>query len=730
MADDTRIAEACLLLNYSNQVSRDLSPTVGCISHENQSNKVGVEPHGRNHLSGENVQTKMITPPPEHDYAAECEEKPTASDQYTRENLPSSSTADTSLIVEPPLDEVEHYSSNGTDREPLNNLLAAVNCVLPRIKGRPNILQRSTAVHMPSSSHTRNLSPPDHNYCQQDIGFVDNEQYLSANNETGHTDRSSLKSSNGPNSSKIDPNIQRKSDNSTLLEIDRCSTKPLKFVAIHLGAGNCSNEAELSKLARAICEEVMFQSSSCRPNQEAKRKRKTIHGTGAQVITNNCGECQNNPRCYTTIKSAEAAVVQLIKKMEDIPSLNCGYGSNLTIKGQVECDASLMSDKTQMWAGVGAVSGCKNPILLAKSLYDHRTVPRPLGLIQPNLLVGSGAKQWMREHCPDLIVMDSKLISPKALSTYQTLKSRYDSEMRTSCYINRQPKSAHGLFIAKNTGPGRKESILSRLKAQSVSANLDHGLYCASSEHIKRESASSSTAANLEKRTNQNCDREKESSTQEPHLGMYDADSRTEISGYKLDTVGAIAVDCDDNFASAISSGGLLLKYKGRVGQAAVPGAGCWSEDSIAVTTTGVGEFLTLSLFARKFHDKMLTLRLLYDLGYVDEGPDLSDPISCGMNECFEELLNSPALSQVPMEERLAGILSVSTLNSKYRPERVSSRDLYLTYAHNTNAMCIGYMTCNDTVARSVVSKKVDQSDDNVIVRTIKFSLDSSKADV
>lgn len=71
-----------------------------------------------------------------------------------------------------------------------------------------------------------------------------------------------------------------------------------------------------------------------------------------------------------------------------------------------------------------------------------------------------------------------------------------------------------------------------------------------------------------------------------------------------LDTVGAVVVDSLGNCAAGCSSGGLILKLSGRIGQAACYGAGCWASmeqnKSIATCTTGNGEYLMKTLLARE----------------------------------------------------------------------------------------------------------------------------------
>ena len=58
------------------------------------------------------------------------------------------------------------------------------------------------------------------------------------------------------------------------------------------------------------------------------------------------------------------------------------------------------------------------------------------------------------------------------------------------------------------------------------------------------------------------------------------------------DTVGAVALDKDGNLAAATSTGGILDKLPGRVGDAPLIGAGTYADNrTCAVSCTGWGEF-------------------------------------------------------------------------------------------------------------------------------------------
>ena len=76
-------------------------------------------------------------------------------------------------------------------------------------------------------------------------------------------------------------------------------------------------------------------------------------------------------------------------------------------------------------------------------------------------------------------------------------------------------------------------------------------------------------------------------------------------------TVGAVAVDGSGHLAAATSTGGLVNKMVGRVGDSAMIGAGTWADGRVAVSTTGIGERFMRQVTARR-------LAMLMELGGCD----------------------------------------------------------------------------------------------------------------
>lgn len=78
-------------------------------------------------------------------------------------------------------------------------------------------------------------------------------------------------------------------------------------------------------------------------------------------------------------------------------------------------------------------------------------------------------------------------------------------------------------------------------------------------------------------------------------------------------TVGAVALDRWRGLAAASSTGGLVGKLKGRVGDTAVVGAGIYADDKLAVTCSGDGDVFLRNTVAEKiaglYHHKGYSLR-------------------------------------------------------------------------------------------------------------------------
>jgi len=76
---------------------------------------------------------------------------------------------------------------------------------------------------------------------------------------------------------------------------------------------------------------------------------------------------------------------------------------------------------------------------------------------------------------------------------------------------------------------------------------------------------------------------------------------------HELDTgtIGVVARDNKGRLAAATSTGGLLGKMAGRVGDSPLPGAGCWADARVAVSCTGQGEYFIKAATAADISARM-----------------------------------------------------------------------------------------------------------------------------
>ncbi|XP_025104207.1 threonine aspartase 1-like isoform X2 [Pomacea canaliculata] len=372
------------------------------------------------------------------------------------------------------------------------------------------------------------------------------------------------------------------------------------FVAVHAGAGYHSAEKECEY--KAACKKACLQAMSLLK------------------------------KGY----SAFAAAIKATVILEDAECTNAGRGSNLTLTGSIECDASVMDGSTCLFGAVGCVSGVLNPVQLAGKLIDmQKDNSLSHGRIPPSVLVGEGARIWAKQHGIK-VDEDNQLITEKSKRQYKKYKRRIET--------------------ATDSTPKKKAALDDIfLSAQNDGTSLE-------SENLQKHISKKNNGA--------------QHNTASPH-----------------DTVGAICLDSQGNLAAAVSSGGIWLKHPGRLGPAAMYGAGCWAQNpengypGVAVITSGSGEHLMKTLFAKTCADCIYT----------------TDNATQGLNTSFtSHFLDSKLLKG--LDSRLAGALALKVLESN------EGRELELVWGHTTLSMALGYMWGEDLKPRVLISKLSEQA--------------------
>ncbi|KAL8647967.1 MAG: hypothetical protein Q9210_005246, partial [Variospora velana] len=131
--------------------------------------------------------------------------------------------------------------------------------------------------------------------------------------------------------------------------------------------------------------------------------------------------CENAAKAAMTLLSegggAVDAVEMAIMVLEQQEITNAGYGSNLSLDGTVECDATIV-DHCGRSGAVGAVGQIQHPIHLARLILDYSTKPLSLRRVPPNLLAGPGATDFAESLQLPILPHDS-LISDAARARWQ-----------------------------------------------------------------------------------------------------------------------------------------------------------------------------------------------------------------------------------------------------------------------------------------------------------------------
>ncbi|CAE6431034.1 unnamed protein product [Rhizoctonia solani] len=298
--------------------------------------------------------------------------------------------------------------------------------------------------------------------------------------------------------------------------------------------------------------------------------------------------CASGQRNFRINQDACQAIQDAIVAMEDNHHFNAGTGSNLTIAGTVECDASIMNSAEDFGA-VGATSGIRNPIKAAYRILVGSQRVDPHGRIPPMLVSGNTP--------PDLAVDPSEMITRKAYSEWELWRAVIRNEQQSS-----------------------------QIPSDAI----------------------------------------------------------------VQDTVGAILCTIDGEVSAGVSSGGILLKPTGRIGEAACFGAGCWASgargplNSVACSISGAGEMIMRAFLAKELADSV-------------RRPD------CDAHEEIERILNRfiDMCAQRGSEHANAGVILIVA-----EPREDGTVKPRLWCGFTTHSFAVAYASSLDSSPKSVILRR------------------------
>lgn len=110
----------------------------------------------------------------------------------------------------------------------------------------------------------------------------------------------------------------------------------------------------------------------------------------------------------------------------------------------------------------------------------------------------------------------------------------------------------------------------------------------------------------------------------------YNHDDQEAENGWKMGTVGCVAVDSEGNIVAGTSTGGMTNKKYGRVGDVPIIGSGTYANDLVAVSATGWGERIMLNVSAHTLamHMKFAESTVEQAMSYLVD--DLLNPKEAG----------------------------------------------------------------------------------------------------
>ena len=306
--------------------------------------------------------------------------------------------------------------------------------------------------------------------------------------------------------------------------------------------------------------------------------------------------------------SATSAVRIAITALENSELTNAGPGSNLTMNGYVECDATIVDHRGQSGA-VGAARGVLRPIELASVVYTNSQKSQSLNRAPPNLIVGESGHLLAREHGVQT-VSNKQMISTaakdqwednrRALAQELVQNADEDSDAPVEKTEEEYDPRLSPATIHRTTMPFSSRSDAERAFGPPRNPMAFPNVSITGETFTLTPESSPSTPSSQHK------------------------SSALPSKGTISDTIGAIAIDRAGNMAAGSSSGGIALRMEGRIGPAALNGIGTHimpaapkdpEEKTIATVVSGTGEHLMSSLAA-----STASQRLYYSAQKTEDG--------------------------------------------------------------------------------------------------------------
>nr|XP_034324704.1 threonine aspartase 1-like isoform X3 [Crassostrea gigas] len=373
--------------------------------------------------------------------------------------------------------------------------------------------------------------------------------------------------------------------------------------------------------------------------------------------------------CHMLEKGSEAVecVTEAVKLLEDSKLTNAGRGSSLNIRGCVECDASIMEGKKLLFGAVGAISGVQNPIEVSAMLINRQLGEKlSLGRLHPR---SSEQITCVIYHLQFTI---SSITGPYGFYTdrrYLMMNSGY-LWIYLDIYIYDMMNTLHSVLVGEGASQWAVANGIHKMDPRLLITDESQKTY---NNHKRKLDSHNQKVSKKRKIDHQSDDKNEE------------IEDLQEDKDVVQDTVGAVVMDTRRNIASAVSSGGISLKQPGRLGPAAIYGAGCWAynqrpgKPGVGTVTSGSGEHIIRTVLARECAMSI----------------QRENNASLGLSQGFKQsLLESEFLSEE--EEKYAGVLAL-VHNEDNTAE--------VLWGHTTDSMCVGYMSSSLKKPKVVMSR-------------------------